>query len=53
VSLQTFWSGSQGAIVLLAVLMVVQWSRWRDRVSLDIFLVFGSPRSFFISTPFA
>src|SRR5688572_33374768 len=22
--------------------MVVQWARWRDRVSLDIFLVFGS-----------
>ena len=42
-SLQAFleWF-TQGAIVLLAVLMVVQWSRWRDRVSLDIFLVFGS-----------
>ena len=33
---------TQGSIVLLAVLMVVQWARWRDRVSLDIFLVFGS-----------
>jgi signal transduction histidine kinase len=28
--------------VLLAILMMVQWARWRDRVSLDIFLVFGS-----------
>jgi signal transduction histidine kinase len=28
--------------VLLAILMVVQWARWRDRVSLDICLVFGS-----------
>ena len=41
--LQTFleWF-TQGSIVLLAILMVVQWARWRDRVSLDIFLVFGS-----------
>ena len=28
--------------MLLAILMVAQWARWRDRVSLDIFLVFGS-----------
>jgi signal transduction histidine kinase len=43
VTLQTFleWF-TQGAIVLLAVLMVVQWARWRDRVSLDIALVFGT-----------
>jgi signal transduction histidine kinase len=42
VSLQTFleWF-TQGAIVLLAILMAVQWARRRDRVSLDIFLVFG------------
>ena len=42
-SLQAFleWF-TQGSIVLLAILMVVQWMRWRDRVSLDIFLVFGS-----------
>ena len=42
-SLQAFleWF-TQGAIVLLAVLMMVQWARVRDRVSLDIFLVFGS-----------
>ena len=42
-SLQSFleWF-TQGAIVLLAILMVVQWARWRDRVSLDIFFVFGS-----------
>lgn len=40
-SLQVFleWF-TQGAIVLLAILMVVQWARWRDRVSLDIALVF-------------
>ena len=33
VSLQTFleWF-TQGAIVLLAILMLVQWLRWRDRV---------------------
>ena len=42
-SLQAFleWF-TQGSIVLLAILMVLQWARWRDRVSLDIFLVFGS-----------
>ena len=42
-SLQSFleWF-TQASIVLLAILMVVQWARWRDRVSLDIFLVFGS-----------
>ena len=42
-SLQAFleWF-TQASIVLLAILMVVQWTRWRDRVSLDIFLVFGS-----------
>ena len=42
-SLQAFleWF-TQGSIVVLAILMVVQWVRWRDRVSLDIFLVFGS-----------
>jgi signal transduction histidine kinase len=32
---------THGSIVVLAVLMVVQWARWRDRASLDIFLVFG------------
>jgi signal transduction histidine kinase len=43
VPLQTFleWL-TKGAIVLLAIIMMVQWARWRDRVSLDIFLVFGS-----------
>jgi signal transduction histidine kinase len=43
VSLQSFleWF-TQASIVLLAILMVVQWTGWRDRVSLDIFLVFGS-----------
>ncbi len=42
-SLQSFleWF-TQGSIVLLAILMVAQWARWRDRVSRDIFLVFGS-----------
>ncbi|HUP38614.1 MAG TPA: hypothetical protein VM115_00730, partial [Vicinamibacterales bacterium] len=33
---------TQGSIVVLATLMLVQWIRGRDRVSLDIFLVFGS-----------
>jgi signal transduction histidine kinase len=49
VSLQAFleWF-TQGSIVLLAVLMVAQWTRWRDRVSLDIFLVFGSLASLLI-----
>jgi signal transduction histidine kinase len=49
VSLQAFleWF-TQGAIVLLAILMVVQWTRWRDRVSLDIFFVFGSLGSLLI-----
>ena len=42
-SLQAFFEWfTQGVIVLLAVRMVVQWTRWRDRVSLDIALVFGS-----------
>jgi signal transduction histidine kinase len=43
VTLQAFleWL-TQGSIVLLAILMVAQWLRWRDRVSLDILLVFGS-----------
>jgi signal transduction histidine kinase len=43
VSLQAFleWF-TQGAIVLLAVIVLVRWARWRDRVSFDIFLVFGS-----------
>ena len=42
-SLQNFleWF-TQGAIVLLAVVVLAQWVRWRDRVSFDIFLVFGS-----------
>jgi signal transduction histidine kinase len=42
-ALQTFleWF-THGAIVLLAILTVVQWLRWRDRVSLDIALVFGT-----------
>jgi signal transduction histidine kinase len=33
---------TQGAIVLLAFLTLVQWLRWRDRSSLDIVFVFGS-----------
>ena len=33
---------TQGAIVLLAVLTVVQWLRWRDRSTLDIVFVFAS-----------
>lgn len=33
---------TQGAIVLLAVIVLVQWARWRDRVSFDILCVFGS-----------
>jgi signal transduction histidine kinase len=43
VSLQAFleWF-TQGAIVLLAIRMVVRWARWRDPVSRDIVLVFGS-----------
>ncbi len=32
----------QGSIVLLAIVVLLQWTRWRDRVSFDIFLVFGS-----------
>ena len=42
-SLQAFleWF-TKGSIALLAILLVVQWLRWRDRVSLDIVLVFGS-----------
>jgi signal transduction histidine kinase len=42
-SLQTFleWF-TKGAIVLLAILMAGQWAKWRDRVSFDIALVFGS-----------
>jgi signal transduction histidine kinase len=43
VSLQSFleWL-TQGALVLLAVVVLVQWARWRDRVSFDILCVFGS-----------
>jgi signal transduction histidine kinase len=33
---------TQGAIVLLAILMLLQWARRRDGVSLDIALVFGT-----------
>lgn len=42
-SLQAFleWF-TQGAIVVLAIVVLLQWARWRDRVSLDIFFVFGS-----------
>ena len=42
-SLQAFleWF-TRGSIVLLAILLAMQWLRWRDRVSLDIALVFGS-----------
>jgi signal transduction histidine kinase len=42
-SLQAFleWF-TQGAIVLLAIIVLLQWTRWRDPVSFDIFLVFGS-----------
>jgi signal transduction histidine kinase len=43
VSLQNFleWF-TQGAIVLLAFVVLAQWARWRDLVSFDILLVFGS-----------
>jgi signal transduction histidine kinase len=42
-SLQTFleWF-TEGAIVLLAIMMARQWVRTRDRVSLDIAFVFGT-----------
>ena len=42
-SLQAFleWF-TQGSIVLLAIIVLLQWTRWRDPVSFDIFLVFGS-----------
>src|SRR5882724_10400730 len=42
-SLQTFleWF-TQGAIVVLAMLMLSQWVKRRDRASLDIALVFGT-----------
>src|SRR5262245_8448195 len=42
-SLQNFleWF-TQGAIVVLAGMMLRQWVHWRDRVSLDIALVFGT-----------
>lgn len=42
-SLQNFleWF-TQGSIVLLGFVVLRQWTRWRDRVSFDIFLVFGS-----------
>ena len=33
---------AQGAIVLLAIIVLRQWALWRDRVSLDILMVFGS-----------
>src|SRR5436190_19416551 len=33
---------TQGAIVLLAVLTLLKWLRWRDRSSLDIVFVFGT-----------
>ncbi len=33
---------THGAIVLLAILVLIRWVHWRDRVSFDIFLVFGS-----------
>ena len=29
---------AQGAIVLLAIIVLRQWAQWRDRVSLDILL---------------
>ncbi len=42
-TLQTFieWF-TEGAIVLLAILTLRQWQRWRDRSSLDIVFVFGT-----------
>jgi signal transduction histidine kinase len=39
---------TQGAIVVLAFVVLAQWVRWRDRVSFDIFLVFGSLALFLI-----
>ena len=33
---------TQGAIVLLAILTLLKWLRWRDRSSLDIVFVFGT-----------
>src|SRR5215213_7219144 len=39
---------SQGAIVLLAVLTLLKYLRWRDRSSLDIVFVFGSLASLLI-----
>jgi signal transduction histidine kinase len=43
VSLQTFFEWlTQGSIVVLAIIVMAQWLRWRDRVSFDILLVFGS-----------
>jgi signal transduction histidine kinase len=47
--LQTFleWI-AEGAILVLAILMVGQWVRWRDRVSLDIAVVFGSLASLIV-----
>jgi signal transduction histidine kinase len=47
VSLHAFlgWVG-QAALVALAILVFAQWRRWRDRVSLDILLVFGSLGAF-------
>ena len=42
-TLQNFFEWfTQGAIVLLAILTLVQWLRWRDRSSLDIVFVFAS-----------
>lgn len=35
------WIG-EVALAALAILVFVQWRRWRDRVSLDILFVFGS-----------
>jgi len=43
VNLQSFLElFAQGAIVLLAIIVLRQWALWRDRVSLDILMVFGS-----------
>jgi signal transduction histidine kinase len=39
---------SQGAIVLLAVLTLLKYLRWRDRSSLDIVFVFGSLASLLV-----
>jgi signal transduction histidine kinase len=42
-TLQSFFQWfTQGAIVLVAILTVIRWLRWRDRASLDIVFVFAT-----------